>query len=308
MIRMRSTILVIFIHSVRQSAPNRFTLERSSMSIITISRGSYSRGKDVAEKLAQRLGYECLSRDVLIEASDEFNIPEIKLIRALHDAPTVLERFHHGKERYVAYLRSSLLKHTQTDKVVYHGLAGHYFLKDISHVLKVRILANIEDRVTEEMRRENISAEEALFILKKDDEERRKWGIKVYGVDTQDSKLYDMVLNISTMTVDDAVDILFEAVGKKAFQTTPESQKKLEDLALAARVQIAVMHLVPKVRVAADSGVVSIGNVQGKTTAATDLVAMLSKVAQAVNGVREVHVHLIPVKEKPDHINPFYNM
>jgi len=278
------------------------------MSIITISRGSYSRGKDVAEKLAQRLGYECLSRDILIEASDEFNIPEIKLIRALHDAPTVLERFHHGKERYVAYLRSSLLKNTQKDKVVYHGLAGHYFLKDISHVLKVRILANIEDRVAEEMRRENISAEEALFILKKDDEERRKWGIKVYGVDTQDSKLYDIVLNISTMTVDDAVDILCEAVGKTAFQTTPESRKKLEDLALAAKVQTALIHLVPKVMVTADSGLVSIGNVQGKTTAAADMVAMLSKIAGAVNGVREVHVHLIPVKEKPDHINPFYNM
>jgi cytidylate kinase len=278
------------------------------MSIITISRGSYSRGKNVAEKLAQRLGYECLSRDILIEASDEFNIPEIKLIRALHDAPTVLERFRHGKERYVAYLRSSLLKHTQKDKVVYHGLAGHYFLKDISHVLKVRILANIEDRVEEEMRRENISAEEALFILKKDDEERRKWGIKVYGVDTQDSKLYDMVLNINTMTVDDAVDILCEAVGKKAFQTTPESQKKLENLDLAARVQIALMHLDPKVKVAADSGVVSIGNVHGKTTAAADLVAMLSKIAKAVDGVREVHVYLIPVEEKPDHINPFYNM
>jgi len=254
------------------------------------------------------LGYECLSRDILLEASDEFNIPEIKLIRALHDAPTVLERFHYGKERYVAYLRSSILKYTQKDKVVYHGLAGHYFLRDIAHVLKVRILANIEDRVAEEMRRENISAEEALFILKKDDEERRKWGIKVYGVDTQDSKLYDMVLNISTMTVDDAVDILCEAVGKTAFQTTPASRKKLEDLALAARVQTALMHLVPKVLVAADSGLVSVGNVQGKTTAAADLVAMLSKIARAVDGVREVHVHLIPVKEKPDHINPFYNM
>ena len=46
------------------------------MSIITINRGSYSRGKEVAEKLALKLGYECISRDILLEASDEFNIPE----------------------------------------------------------------------------------------------------------------------------------------------------------------------------------------------------------------------------------------
>jgi len=278
------------------------------MSIITISRGSYSRGKNVAEKLARRLGYECLSRDHLLEASDEFNIPEIKLIRALHDAPTVLERFSHGKERYVAYLRSALLQHVCKDNVVYHGLAGHYFLRDISHVLKVRILANIEDRVTEEMRRENIPAEEARYILKKDDEERRKWGINVYGVDTLDSKLYDMVLHISTMTVDDAVDILYETVRKTAFQTTPESRKKIEDLALAARVQAALMHLVPRIKVTADSGSISIGNIEGKEILGTDKIDILQKLAVEIEGVKEVHMHLIPAKDKPDHINPFYNM
>jgi hypothetical protein len=31
-------------------------------SIITISRGSYTHGKEVAEKLAQKLGYDCVSR------------------------------------------------------------------------------------------------------------------------------------------------------------------------------------------------------------------------------------------------------
>lgn len=137
------------------------------MPIITISRGSYSRGKAVAEKLAGKLGYECLSREILLEASDEFNISEIKLIRALHDAPTILDRFNHGKERFVAYIRSALLNHTVKDNMVYHGLAGHYLLKDVSHVLKVRILANMEDRIQEEMRRENISEQEAYAILKK---------------------------------------------------------------------------------------------------------------------------------------------
>ncbi len=49
------------------------------MAIITISRGSNSRGKEVAESLAQRLGYDCVSREILLEASAEFNIPEIMM-------------------------------------------------------------------------------------------------------------------------------------------------------------------------------------------------------------------------------------
>jgi hypothetical protein len=39
------------------------------MAIITISRGSYYRGREVAEKLAAKLGYECISREILLEAS-----------------------------------------------------------------------------------------------------------------------------------------------------------------------------------------------------------------------------------------------
>ncbi len=81
------------------------------MSIVTISRGSYSHGKEVAEKLAQRLGYECLSREVILRASEHFNVPEIKLARAIHDAPSIFDRLTYGKERYIAYIREALLHH-----------------------------------------------------------------------------------------------------------------------------------------------------------------------------------------------------
>ncbi|MBU4002727.1 MAG: cytidylate kinase-like family protein, partial [Proteobacteria bacterium] len=49
------------------------------MSIVTISRGSYSRGREVAEKLSLALNFECVSREIILEASEQFNIPEIKL-------------------------------------------------------------------------------------------------------------------------------------------------------------------------------------------------------------------------------------
>jgi len=45
------------------------------------------------------------------------------------------------------------LAHVRKDHVVYRGLAGQYFLRDIPHVLKVRIIADMQDRGREEMRR-----------------------------------------------------------------------------------------------------------------------------------------------------------
>ena len=209
------------------------------MAIITISRGSYHRGREVAEKLAQRLGYECLSRDILLEASEEFNIPEIKLVRAIQDSPTILERFTRQKEKYVAYIRAALLKHVQQDNVVYHGLFGHFFLQDIPHVLKVRIVADLEARVADEVKREGISESKARETILKDDEERRKWALHLYGADWWDATLYDLVIHLKAITVDDAVDLLYQVVQLPGFQTTPESQAAINGLVEAALMEVA---------------------------------------------------------------------
>ena len=72
------------------------------MPIITISRGSYSKGKEIAEKVAERLGYLCLPREVVLkEASQKHRIPEVTLARAVHDAPSILERLGYKKEKDV---------------------------------------------------------------------------------------------------------------------------------------------------------------------------------------------------------------
>lgn len=271
------------------------------MSIITISRGSYSRGKEIAEKLATKLDYECVSREIVLETCAEFNIPEIKLTRMLHDASTVLERFQHGKERYLSYYRYALLKHLMKDNVVYHGLAGHYFLRNIAHVLKVRIIANIDDRVQEEMKRGNSSREDALYLLKKDDEERRKWGLQIYGTDTWDSRLYDMVLHIDTISVEDAVEILFDVAQKPAFKVSEESQQTLEEMAKLAEIHAKV------IRVTADFNVHLTGRTVFISNIPEGLEDRIEKLALEVDNIDEVVVQKSR-PSKPGYINPYHNI
>ena len=208
------------------------------MSIITISRGSYSRGKEVAEKLAQKLGYECISREILLEASEEYNVPEIKLIRAIQDSPSILERLTHKKEKYITFIRAALLKHLQKDNVVYHGLFGHFFLQNIPHVLKVRIVGELEARVEDEVKREGISADKAREIIIRDDDERRKWALYLYEADSWDATLYDLVIHLKTISVDDAVDLISHTRQLPGFQTTSESQQVIDGLVEAARLEM----------------------------------------------------------------------
>ncbi len=263
------------------------------MSIITISRGSYSRGKEVAEKLAQALNYECLSREIILEASEQFNIPELKLVRAIHDAPTILDRFTSGKERFISFFRAALLTHLQRDNIVFHGLGSHFFLQQFPHVVKVRISANIEDRVREEMLRENISAAEARMVLLNDDEERRKWGQQIFGQDSLNPQLYDLMLHIGNMSVDQAVSIILHAVAQPCFKSNPENRRMLADEALSAQVEAALMKTFPKVVVDSKNGEVFI-NIRGSLADEKNLTEKAKHLAEQVIGVKKVQVNIIP--------------
>lgn len=278
------------------------------MSVITISRGCYSKGTEVAEKLAQRLGYLCTSREVLIEAAKEFNVPETKIAKILHDPPTMLDRLYYDQERYLRYFQSALLSHVSRDNIVYHGLAGHFFLEDVPHVLKVRIIASKGTRIKEEMKREGCTQEEARDRLEKNDEERRKWNMKIYGKDAWDSRLYDIVLNLDRLSVEEAVNMLVNMVNMPQFQTTKESAEFLEKKTLLANVHARVAKHAPKTTVSlVDDKVVALGNLGGGLQ--TD---QYTRQRLAENLIRDLHLRDVVFQTKAvtskAYINTFYNL
>ena len=263
------------------------------MSILTISRGSYSRGKEIAERVAENLGYECISREIILEASEQFNIPEIKLVRAIHDAPSVLDRFSYGKVRYIAFFRAAFFKRLQKDNQVYHGLAGHALLQQIPNVMKVRIIANLEDRIKEEMKREKISEDQARHMIVKDDAERRKWSMALYGLDTWDQRFYDLTLHIETMRIDDAVSTILHLFQRPCFQTTPQAREMIDDLSLSAQVEAALVSEFPKATVDSGKGVVYI-SVRGSLVDEKRITEKVRGMVDKVDGVKKINIHIIP--------------
>ena len=264
------------------------------MAVITISRGSYSRGKEIAEKVAARLGYECISRDLLLEVSKEHNIPELKLVHAIHDAPGILARLNRKEEKYIAYIKSALLNHLKADNVVYHGLAGHFFVKDVPHALKVRVLSDMEDRVRLEMERKNIDADKARSMLKKDDEERRKWSQRLYGIDTADPSLYDLVVHIKQLTVDDAADMICDCVSKNQFKTTPESQRMIEDMAISAAIHQALIDVGPDIKVCVDNHTAYI-ETEAAICAEESFVNEIREVVETFEDITDIKIDCHPI-------------
>lgn len=259
------------------------------MAIISISRAYCSNGKLIAEKVAERLGYECISSEIILEASDILNVTDVKLAKAIHDGPSFLERITHGKEKYVAYVRAALLDHIKRDNVVYHGLAGHFFLQDISHAVKIRIVTDFDSRISEQMARENIAEAQARKRLHNDDAERRKWSRYIYGIDTSEPELYDFVLNLNQMSVDDCINMICHSSSFSSFEKTPESEKKLNDMAMAATAEAMLIDKYYDASVIADDGhlnVVFSKRVSNKNMVVADIERLLS----TMKGVENINV------------------
>jgi len=262
------------------------------MPIITISRGSYYHGKSISNKLAKKLGYPCLSRDQIIENLEEFHLPEIKLLRGLNDAFSVLDRFPHGKQRFITAIRSAILQRFVDGNVVYHGLVGHHFVRDISHVLKVRIIADTDARVAGEMARENISEEKARYILKKDDDERRKWAMFLYGIDINNPETYNLIIRIGHLSEDEAVDIIANAAALPSFQETPESRAALVDSAMNALVCRKLFDF-PNSFVAAKNGQIRV-SLKAPENQQSVILERINQILGEIEGVEGIDVQFEP--------------
>lgn len=260
------------------------------MAIITISRGTFSGGQALAECVAEKLGYRCLSRyGVLVQAAEQYRVPLEKLSEALSEAPGFLERMTVDWYHDIAFVRAALCRAVKDDNVVWHGLAGHMLIRGLPHLVRVRVVANTEFRIAGAMQRNSrLKKEEAIEYIKKMDEKRVKWTRFLYHVDWHDPSLYDLVVNIDRLNISDVCQIVSHTAGLERFKTTPAAQKAMNDLLLGAevRAEIAMDRGIAGlgVEVEADGGVITLGGMARSLEEADRIREMVRKAP----GVREV--------------------
>ncbi|MBM3131751.1 MAG: BON domain-containing protein [Chloroflexi bacterium] len=262
------------------------------MAIITISRGTFSGGQALADCVARKLGYRCLSREELLtNAAKEFGVPEDKLNTALMNKPGFLEGLSLRRIHYIAYVRAALCKEAQKDNLVYHGQAGHLLLKGVPHALRLKIIADIEFRIKSAMERNKFGREEAIEYIKRVDDERNKWVKAVYNVDRNDPTTYDMVINVQHITIESACEMVCRTVDLE-FQTTPEKQRVMDDIMMAAdiRAQIASSRNIKDddIEILCQDGVVSI---LGSVSSLEDA-DRIREVVRKQPGVKDIVSHL----------------
>ena len=217
------------------------------MPIITIYQGASGEGQELAETVGEALGYRCVGREVLVEASRRYGIAEAKLNDIVEKGPHWWERLLQDLRPYRIALQAALCELAHDGRVVYHGHLGHELLPGVGHVLKVLLTAPIEFRIEQTRTRQNLDDSAARHYVEEVDKARSRRLMAMFGADWRDPTRYDLILNMGKMRRDGAKRVIIEAAKLEEYQPTPASDQAFNDLALSSRVY-ATLFASPDVR------------------------------------------------------------
>ncbi|MBW1780034.1 MAG: cytidylate kinase family protein [Deltaproteobacteria bacterium] len=262
------------------------------MSIIIISSDSYSIGREIAMRTAEAVDYAFQGREILEKVADTYQIEEAKLVKALDETPSLLGMSTRLRNRYLAYIVEATLGALLKDKVVCQGLAAHLYVLGVSHVLRVRILADAERSPQQSVPEEGVSIKEAHKRLERRNKLRRRWSMDAFDLDETDPSQYDLVISLSQIDRDEAVKIITETVAYRRFNPMTYSIKCLNDLELASRVRAVLLARFPDVRVRARSGTLVVETTALKREKRKRAQA-IKEIAGKIPGVEYIEVHVI---------------
>lgn len=264
------------------------------MSIVTISHAAYSGGTAIAEAVAKRLNYRSLEREVLIEASKRYGIPEAKYTEVLEAEGHWWERWHESLRLYRITLQAAMCEMAQGGDFVYHGRAGQQLLPNIRHVLKVLVIAPVDHRINLAQSQKGMDHESARQFLKELDRVRGRRFRALFNAEWQDPLGYDLVINSSRLSTDSGASLVVDLVQREDFHPTSESIKAFEDLTTTARVQAALITSAKTrnvvLNVKTEDGRVNISGI----LADPDLEKEILRIAKGVTGVSEVVTDIEP--------------
>ena len=259
------------------------------MALITISRGTFGGGRAVADELARRLGYPCVSREMIVQAAAEtFGISKERLTDAMMESPGFWRHDKVDTSSNVNFVRYALLNMLKKDQLVYHGYIGNLLLSDVSKVLRVRIVASMEFRINCAMEDHGIGRDEAVALIGRDDKNHARWARLVLGIEWDDPSLYDVILNLDHFSIPSAVSTIEQMCLLEEFKMDEDSRQSLEDLIVCSRIWAALTKNRPtrsaQVQIHSHQGLVTIRGDVGSTKLADAIVC----VVKGVPGVQEV--------------------
>ena len=226
------------------------------MPVLTISRMQGALGDEIAQSLAERLGFHLVNRHDLARLASgppgsHYEPAWEHSLQDVERSPSFVHRLTADRRRYARFLRHAVVELTAQDNVIIVGLGAGQFLQGLRQVVcslvvapeEVRVARLIEAANTQAAAEHVLSHEEARKLVRRHERDTAGYMRYLFQIDWLDAYHWDLVINTGRFSVDEAVAILASAVEGGLLTPGTDDEQRLADLTLTSRAETALSDL-----------------------------------------------------------------
>jgi cytidylate kinase len=209
------------------------------MPVITIRGKLGSGAPEIGRKVAEKLHFDYIDRELIAEVACRLNLEEQDIIAKEMPPCTLRERIEEALQRGYAtgvgvqgaylpisqiplddnrYLEalSSLIKElAQGHSAVIYGRGSQFILRDHPHTINISIVAPFKVRLKRVMEAMKISEDRAKHEINRFDNSAREFIKRLFGAEMEDPVHYDLVINTERFSFETAASLILEALRLK---------------------------------------------------------------------------------------------
>ncbi|WP_027721499.1 response regulator [Maridesulfovibrio zosterae] len=260
------------------------------MSDLFIFSGLFCQADAVAKRIIDDIDLKLVTdNDLVADAASLSGMSGSTIARVFSHKTSIFNKFSHEKERSIAWLRLALAKKLAEGRpLLVSGFVSQLLSQEIDHVLKVCIIDDVHKRVESALNNNGLPEKDASKAILHSDEEKTVWVREITGsTDPWNSSLYDMIIPVGKIGIDESVALIKEQLSNSAVEVTEASKKAVQNFLLAATVETALAVKGHHVEVTAESGTVYIA-INKKVIMVERLEKELREMAEPIEGVKKV--------------------
>jgi cytidylate kinase len=210
--------------------------------MVTISRQAGTEGDEITRLLAEALGWRILDNSRMEQLLVGKGFTQAVVETFNERKPDLWHRLSSGKERYLHYLKLTSYEFARQADCIILGRGGQLMFAEVPGVLKVRVVAPLEDRIRRLSAESGKDMHRALQLVQHADNERTGFHRFLFHAEWDSPDLYDLVINSHALSARAAADVILKTLAfKEVRDRRKEALLKLEQLYQIQKAFVSIL-------------------------------------------------------------------
>jgi len=213
------------------------------MAIITVSREMGTGAYQIASEVAQRLKYTLIDGPKINSLASKYGLTPEMLQMVDEKPPSYVTAEDRKRAAALNAIELIILDLARKGNVVIYGRGGQDLLKDCKNILRLRFIADFEERVERFAEREWIDPDMARSLIRRSDHQRGGFIHFYFDRDWQDPNNYDLVFNTSRLSESTIIEAIIATAKEPLLKEYDKTAAPvIDNIILSKKIETALLN------------------------------------------------------------------